>query len=49
MATTALERRLADIEKTLITHDGALRDIYDKLRPAPEPSKRRIGFGTDND
>jgi hypothetical protein len=38
------------IETALIGHDGALRDIYEKLRPlllpAPETSKRRIGFRT---
>jgi hypothetical protein len=47
---TDLEARLAHIEKTLIAHDGALRDIYEKIRPLllppPEPPKRRIGFHT---
>jgi hypothetical protein len=51
LANTALEKRLADIEKTLIAHDAALRDIYEKIRPLllppPEPPKRRIGFHTD--
>jgi len=34
-----LERRLAEIEKTLIGHDAALHDVYRKLRPLllPEP------------
>ena len=51
LANTALEKRLAQIEKTLMTHDGALRDIYEKLRPLllppPQPPKRRIGFRPD--
>jgi hypothetical protein len=48
LANTTLEKRLADIEKTLLTHDAGLRDIYDKIRPLllppPDPPKRRIGF-----
>lgn len=45
-----LARRLAEIEKSLIGHDTALRDLYDKIRPlllpAPEPKRREIGFHT---
>jgi hypothetical protein len=45
-----LARRLAEIEKTLIGHDGALRELYAKIRglllPAPTPNRRRIGFRT---
>lgn len=48
LANTTLEKRLAHIEKTLMSHDAALRDIYEKIRPLllppPEPPKRRIGF-----
>ena len=48
LASVTLEKRLAHIENTLLTHDAALRDVYDKLRPLllppPEPSRRRIGF-----
>jgi hypothetical protein len=48
LANTTLQRRLAHIEKTLLTHDGALRDVYEKIRPLllppSEPPKRRIGF-----
>jgi ORF6N domain len=48
LANTTLEKRLAEIEKTLVGHDGALRDIYENLRPLllppPETPKRRIGF-----
>ena len=43
-----LERRLADIEKTLTSHDAALRDVYKKIRPLllppPEPPQKQIGF-----
>jgi hypothetical protein len=43
-----LARRLAEIEKTLIGHDAALRDLYNKIRPLllplPEPRRREIGF-----
>ncbi len=44
-------KRLTEIDKTLLEHDGVLRDIYRKvlplLQPPPEPPKRRIGFGPD--
>jgi hypothetical protein len=44
-----LEQRLADIEKTLMAHDSALRDLYQKIRPLllppPEKPRRQIGFG----
>ncbi|MCI0541322.1 MAG: ORF6N domain-containing protein [Verrucomicrobiales bacterium] len=47
-ANAAILKRLAEIDKTLLTHDAALRDIYKKLRPLlappPEPEKREIGF-----
>ena len=47
-ANAAILKRLAEIDKTLLQHDAALRDIYHKLlpllQPAPEPPKRRIGF-----
>ena len=52
-ANTAIIKRLAEIDKTLLQHDAALRDIYQKLlpllQPAPEPRKRRIGFLADDD
>ena len=42
------EKRLTDIEGTLMGHDSALRDLYQKIRPlllAPHPPPRkRIGF-----
>ena len=44
----AILRRLAEIDKTLLAHDVALRDIYQKLRPLllppSEPPKPEIGF-----
>ena len=47
-SNAAILKRLAEIDKTLLLHDGALRDIYQKLRPllAPprQPPKGRIGF-----
>jgi hypothetical protein len=48
-ANQAILRRLAEIDKSLLEHDAALRDIYEKLlpllEPPPEnPPTRRIGF-----
>lgn len=47
-ANTAIIKRLAEIDKTLLEHDTALHDIYRKLmpllQPEPAPRKRRIGF-----
>jgi len=52
-ANTAVLRRLAEIDETLLRHDAALRDVYQKLlpllQPPPDPPKRRIGFHTDSD
>src|SRR5947207_10267967 len=33
LADAVLEKRLSQIEKTLLLHDTALRDIYEKIRP----------------
>jgi hypothetical protein len=48
VANAAILKRLAEIDKTLLEHDAALRDVYRKLQPllvpAAEPAKRRIGF-----
>lgn len=50
-ANTTLEKRLAVIEKTLTTHDAALRDLIQKIRPLllppPEPPRKKIGFHPD--
>jgi hypothetical protein len=52
-ANAAILKRLAEIDKTLLEHDSALRDVYRKLlpllQPPPEPPKRRIGFNRDTE
>ena len=52
-ANAAIHKRLAEIDQSLLLHDSALRDIYQKLRPllAPEPSppKPEIGFHVKED
>ena len=44
-ANAAILKRLAEIDKTLLIHDSALREIVQKLRPLfeppPQPPKRR--------
>jgi len=46
----AILKRLAEIDKTLLVHDSALRDLYQKLlpllQPPPAKAKRTIGFNT---
>ena len=45
-ANSTILKRLAEIDRTLLQHDAALRDIYHKLlpllQPAPEPPKRSL-------
>lgn len=53
-ANAAILKRLAEIDKTLLEHDSALRAIWTKLQPLlappPEPSRKRIkGFSPDAD
>lgn len=52
-ANAAILKRLAEIDKTLLLHDGALRDIYQKLRPLleppPAPPKPEIGLHVKED
>ena len=47
-ANDAILKRLAEIDKTLLVHDKALRDIYQKLlpllQPPPDLPKPKIGF-----
>jgi hypothetical protein len=47
-ANAAILKRLAEIDKSLLEHDTALRDIYQKLlpllAPPPESPRRQIGF-----
>jgi phage regulator Rha-like protein len=49
MATATLAKRLAEVEKLLLSHDSALQDVYRKIRPLllppPDPAKTKIGFG----
>lgn len=51
-ANATLEKRLAIIEKTLISHITTLRDVIQKIRPLLLPpnevTKRRIGFHLDD-
>jgi hypothetical protein len=49
IATNAMIlKRLAEIDKTLLEHDDALRAIWQELQPLrnppPDPPKPRIGF-----
>ena len=53
-ANAAILKRLAEIDKTLMAHDTALRDVYRKLlpllQPPPAPPKPgRIGFNRENE
>ena len=47
----AIPKRLAEIDKSLLVHDAALSDLYQKLLPLlvppPEKPRRRIGFNQD--
>jgi phage regulator Rha-like protein len=49
MANAANAKRLAEIEKTLLTHDSAIVDLYEQIQPLllppPAPTPKRIGFG----
>lgn len=48
VANQAILKRLAEIDRTLLQHDSALLDLYEKLlpllQPLPDLPKRRIGF-----
>lgn len=52
-ANAAILKRLAEIDKTLLVHDLALREIFEKLRPllapSPVPLKPQIGFHVKED
>ena len=52
-ANEAILKRLAEIDRTLLQHDTALRDIYRKLlpllQPPPDPPRRGIGFYTSHE
>jgi len=53
VANAAILKRLAEIDRTLLQHDSALRDIYRKLlpllQPPPDPPRRGIGFQTSHE
>jgi hypothetical protein len=48
MTRSSMEKRLAVIERTLIGHDTALKDLYRKIKPLllppPTPPRRRSRF-----
>jgi hypothetical protein len=51
-ANATILKRLAEIDRTLLEHDSALRDVYEKLLPMlapPEPSRRKIGFNRETE
>ena len=53
-ANAFILKRLAEIDQSLLVHDEALRDIYQKLLPllAPEiesQKKKKIGFGAEDE
>ena len=52
-ANVAILKRLAEIDKTLLIHDTALREVFQKLRPLleppPAPPKPEIGFHVKED
>jgi hypothetical protein len=51
-ANAVILKRLAEIDKSLLEHDTALRAIWSKLQPLlappPDPPRRRIGFKPDD-
>jgi hypothetical protein len=52
-ANSAILRRLAEIDKTLLVHDVTLREVLQKLRPLLEPPSQpprpEIGFHVKED
>ncbi len=50
-ANQAILKRLTEIDRTLLEHDSALMDVYEKLlpllQPPPDKPARRIGFSRD--
>jgi hypothetical protein len=51
-ANATILKRLAEIDRTLLEHDSALRTLWQRLQPLlappPEPPRRRIGFQVGN-
>jgi hypothetical protein len=52
-STQVLARRLAEIERTVVQHDTALKELFRAIKPLllppPEPPRKRIGFHTDRE
>jgi len=50
--TQTMEKRLAEVEKTLLVHDTTLWELYERIKPLllppPVAPKRRIGFRTED-
>jgi hypothetical protein len=50
LTSAVILKRLAEVDKKLVTHDVVLRDIYEKLRPLltppPERPAKELGFHT---
>ena len=50
MTGAVILKRLAEIDRKLVTHDVVLKDIYEKLRPLlappPELPRKQMGFHT---
>ncbi len=49
LANATIFKRLAEIDRKLVTHDVILRDVYEKLRPLlnpPPPLRQEVGFHT---
>ena len=48
LATATLAKRLAEVEKDLLIHDAALRELFEQIRPLllppPDPPRNPIGF-----
>ena len=48
LARETTAKRLAEIEKTLLTHDAAIIDLYEQMQPfmlpSPPHEQKRIGF-----
>ncbi len=48
LATATLAKRLAEVEKDLLIHDAALRELFEQIRPLllppPDPPRKPIGF-----
>ena len=48
LSRVEMEKRLDQIEKILLVHDDAVRDLYEKIRPLllppPDLPQKRIGF-----